>query len=457
MILGAGLAGLAAAAALQDAGFQVTLFERKSIPGGRASSFPAQESGEEVDNCQHVLMRCCTNLWHFYGGVGVQERIRWYDSLTFLEPGGRASVLRGSRLPAPFHLLPSFFRARFLDRRDKLGIARALMRMLRPGLDKGLEERTAAEWFRALGQTRRALERFWGPVLVSALNEEVERCSAAYARQIFRLGFLAHPKAYEMGVPAVPLRELYEPAVRSIEAKGGTVRFRQAARALEMNGGGRVAGVRLADGSLAPADYVVSALPFEAVPEILPGQWGEHAFFAGCRRLEGSPISAVHLWFDRDVTPLDHAVLLDRPIQWMFNKTRNYGRADGGSYLGLVVSASRDWLRRPRGDILDIAEREVRQAFPGAAEASVVKSAVIKEARATFSAVPGVDDLRPTTETPLPGFLLAGDWVRTGWPATMEGAVRSGYQAAEQILAAEGRPARLLQPDLPWTSVVGGS
>ena len=156
------------------------------------------------------------------------------------------------------------------------------------------------------------------------------------------------------------------------------------------------------------------------------------------------------------MTALDHAVLLDRPIQWMFNKTRNYGRAENdGSYLGLVVSASREWLRQPRREILACAEQEVREAFPQAAGARVVKSAVIKEARATFSATPGIDALRPEPETPLPGLLLAGDWVRTGWPATMEGAVRSGYQAAERILAAEGRPVSLVQPDLPWESVVG--
>jgi zeta-carotene desaturase len=456
VVLGAGLAGLAAAQALADAGLAVTLFERKSVAGGRASSFVAQDSEEEVDNCQHVLMRCCTNLWEFYRRAGVQDRIRWYDRLSFIDRAGTVSVLHGSRLPAPFHLLPSFFRAKFLDRRDQLAIARALMRMLPAGAVERVQHLTAMEWLRQERQTERAIQRFWRPVLVSALNEEPESCSAAYAWQIFRLGFLAHRHAYEMGVPAVPLRDLYEPCVAQIGAAGGRVHYRQVARAVRTDESGRVTGVRMADGAVAPAEYVVSSVPFDAVPELLPPSWVDHPFFAACKQLEGSPISAVHLWYDREVTALDHAVLLDRPIQWMFNKSRNYGRNGNGSYLGLVVSASRDWLQRGRREILACAEEEIREAFPQAAGARLVKSAVIKEAKATFSATPAADALRPPVETPLPGFYLAGDWVRTGWPATMEGAVRSGYAAAEQILAAEGKPSKLLQLDLPWTSLLGG-
>jgi squalene-associated FAD-dependent desaturase len=456
VILGAGLAGLAAAQALSEAGLRVLVLERKSVAGGRASSFVAQDSEEEVDNCQHVLMRCCTNLLHFYQQSGVADRIRWFDRLTFLEPSGRRSVLRGSRLPAPFHLFPSFFRSRFLSRADKQAIARAMMAMLKREGDSASQSMTALDWLLSQRQTPRAIDRFWRVILVSALNEEPERCAAAYAWQIFRLGFLGHRRAFEMGVPAVPLRDLYDPCVERIHASGGEVRFRQLVRAIDTGMNGHVTGARLDDGTLVPADYVISAVPFEAVPGLLPESWADHALFRSCRQLEASPISAVHLWFDRQVTSMEHAVLLDRTLQWMFNKTRNYERsADAGSYLGLVVSASRDWLSRPRREILATAEREVRESFPAAREARLVKSAVIKEARATFSATPSADGLRPPAETPLRGFYLAGDWVQTGWPATMEGAVRSGYHAAERILAAEKRPARVLQPDLPWESVLG--
>lgn len=451
VVIGAGLAGLAAASALAERGFRVHLCERKSIPGGRASSYDAQETGEPIDNCQHILMRCCTNLWQFYGQAGVQDRVRWIDRLHFLEPNGRRSVLGGSRLPAPFHLMPSFFRVRFLGAADKWAVATAFMRMLRSAGPK--PDLLMSDWLRATRQTRRAIERFWRPILVSALNEEPERCSARYAFQVFRQGFLAHPRAYEMGVPRVPLRELYGPCVEALQRQGCEVGFRSSVKGLRVEED-RVTAVELADGSL-PADHVVSAVPFDGVAALLPDGLARDPFF---RRWEGmtvSPISAVHLWWDRAVTDMDHAALLDREVQWMFNKTRDFSRGDGGTYMGLVVSASRDWLNRSRREILEIAEREVRESFPGTAGAAVVKSAVIKEARATFSAGPDIDALRPPADTPVPNLFLAGDWVQNGWPSTMEAAVRSGYQAAERVLAAEGRPEALLAPDLPWTAVIG--
>lgn len=452
MVIGAGLAGLAAAAKLTERGFQVSLLERKSIPGGRASSYDAQDTGETVDNCQHILMRCCTNLQRFYADAGVGDRIRWTSSLTFQEPNGRTSVLSGSRrLPAPFHLMPSFFRLRFLSPADKWAVANALMGMLRSTGPK--PDRPMMDWLRATRQTPRAIERFWRPILVSALNEEPEQCSARYAFQIFRQGFLAHPHAYEMGVPSVPLRELYGPCVEHIRRGGGDVRFRASVKKLQVQAG-RVTGVELADGSL-PADYVVSAAPFDVVPELLPEAHAADPFFRRWEKMEVSPISGVHLWWDRTVTEMPHAALLDRQVQWMFNKTADFSRGEGGTYMGLVVSASRDWIRLSRGEILEITEREVREAFPGTAGAKIVKSAVIKEAKATYSAVPGVDAMRPPSETPLANLYLAGDWVQNGWPSTMEAAVRSGYMAAERVLAAEGRPDTLLVPDLPWTAAIG--
>jgi len=449
-VIGAGLAGLAAATALAERGFRVHLLERKSIPGGRASSYEAQDTGETVDNCQHILMRCCTSLLQFYAQAGVAEKIRWTRRLHFLEPNGRTSVLGGSRLPAPFHLMPSFFRLRFLSAADKRAVANALMGML-PSTGPQ-PDGTMMDWLRATRQTPRAVERFWRPILVSALNEEPERCSARYAFQIFRQGFLAHPNAYEMGVPRVPLRDLYSPCVEALRRRGGEVRFRGSVKRIRLEAG-RAAGVELADGSL-DADYVVSAVPFDQINPLLPETAGD-PFFRRWARMESSPISAVHLWWDRPVTTMGHAALLDRQVQWMFNKTDDFARSDGGTYMGLVVSASRDWLPRSRRELLEIAEREVREAFPGAAGASVVKSAVIKEAKATFSAVPGIDELRPPPETPIRNLLLAGDWVQNGWPSTMEAAVRSGYRAAELVLAAEGRPEAVVAPDLPWQAVVG--
>ncbi len=451
-MIGGGLAGMSAALALAGRDCAVDLLERKSIPGGRASSYEAQETGEPVDNCQHILMRCCTNLRQFYAQVGVAQNIRWVRHLHFLEPGGRESVLYGDpRLPAPFHLMPAFFRLQFLEPADKWAVANALMRMLR---DPGPRtDRPMADWLRDTRQTTRAIERFWRPILVSALNEEPERCSARYAFMIFRQGFLAHPRAYEMGIPRVPLRHLYDPCVEAIRRRSGRVEFRSAVQGFEFDGP-RLTGVRLSDGVL-PADAVVSAVPFDVLTGLLPPAYGRDPFFRRWGPLDVSPISAVHLWWDRAVTQMGHAALLDREVQWMFNKTQDYGREGQGTHMGLVVSASRAWLPRPRRELLELAEREVRATFPGTRNARVVKAALIKEARATFSLAPGVDALRPPPVTPIPNLFLAGDWVQNGWPATMEAAVRSGYRAAECVLQSFGRPATLLAPDLPWTAVLG--
>lgn len=431
------------------------MLERKSIPGGRASSYEAQETGEAIDNCQHILMRCCTNLRHFYARAGVEDRIRWVSRLRFLTPDGRQSHLGACRLPAPFHLLPSFFRVRFLAPRDKWGVARALMRMLltpRPA-----EDLPFSRWLDAERQTPRAVARFWRPIVVSALNEDPERCSTHYAYHLFRSGFLGNRRAYEMGIPRCRLRELYDPAVHRLAAEGVEFHFREPVRALVVEGG-CAAGVLTNRGSV-PADYVVVATPWQAAQELLP----KGLLPASLSQLQPSPICGVHLWWSRAVTDLDHVALLDRTIQWMFNKSVDYGGIDratgaphaGGTHMGLVVSASRRWLGLSRRAILAEAEQDIRGAFPGTAGADVVRAALIKEAAATYSPTPGVDALRPEPVTALRKVYLAGDWVRNGWPATMEAAVRSGYLAAECLLHAEGRPAALLQPDMAWEALLG--
>ncbi len=424
------------------------LLEGKSIPGGRASSYEAQDTGEPVDNCQHVLMGCCTNLLQFYEHAGVRDRIAWIDAIRFLATDGNHSVLRASRLPAPFHLMPSFFRLGFLSASDKVAIGSALFSLLAPAPPR---DEPLAAWLTRRRQPHRAISRFWRPIVVSALNEEPERCSFLMARKIFREGFLSHPRAYEMGIPRVPLLDLYRPCVAAIEAGGGTVRFRARARGLRLERG-MATGVATTDG-VVDADYVISTLPWDAAGEVL-GPAAGVAVGRAAAELQPSPISAVHLWWDREVTTMPHAALLDREVQWMFNKTSDYAR-DGGTHMGLVVSASRDWLPRGRREILALAEAEMRAAFPGTAGASVRHSALIKEARATFSPAPGVDAIRPGPDTALPNLFIGGDWTRTGWPSTMEGAVRGGLLAAEGVLAAEGRPETLLAPDLPWLSRLG--
>ncbi len=444
-IIGGGLAGLAAGCALADTGFHVTLFERRPYLGGRASSYQHPGTGEIVDNCQHVLLGCCTNLINFYQRLGVQDKIRWYDRLTFLEPGGRASILEPSHLPAPFHTAPAFLRVTCLGLADKLAIAFAMMKLLtKKPRDNG---RSFLSWLRDQHQTERAIERFWKTVLVSALNEDLDRVSIPYAAQVIRESFLKSPAAGRMGIPTVPLTELYSVAGDYIRARGGDVRVRSSVDSLQL----QPDAVTLSTGEKMIFDYAISAVPFDMLSKILPQSSDAEPLRGVLAKFETSPITGIHLWFDRQITDLDHAVLLDRTIQWMFHKSKLLGKtADNtGSYVELVVSASKSLVNRSRAEITDMAIRELREFFPQAREAILVKSTVIKEVHATYSPLPGADDYRPKPKTILPRIFLAGDWTATGWPATMEGAVRSGYLAAEAIFqAVEARDAHFLVPDL---------
>jgi zeta-carotene desaturase len=267
------------------------------------------------------------------------------------------------------------------------------------------------------------VERFWRQVLVSAINEELDRMAAAHGFQVIADGFLASPDAYEMGIPRVPLGELYSDQAWS-RFPNVTLRERTAVERIE-TAGGRVVGVE-AGGRRYTAEIYVSALPFERLRPLLP-----HLPIAW-ERFEHSPITGIHLWFDRPVTRLPHGTLLDRTIQWFFNKRE-------GRHLQVVVSASRSLVPMGRQEIIDLALRELAEFLPAVREARLEKAHVVKEVRATFSAAPGLEAARPVASTAWPNFFLAGDWTRSGWPATMEGAVRSGHLAAEAITGQPGR------------------
>ena len=442
-VVGGGLAGLAAASALADAGYLVELFERRPFLGGRASSYELPGTGEVVDNCQHVLLGCCTNLVDFYYRLGVQQQIRWYDAITFILPGGKQSTLKPGGLPAPFHATGSFFKSCMLGIVDKLAVARAMAALI-PSLPEDNGE-TFQSWLERHGQTKHAIDRFWAPVLVSALNEELDRVSVRYAAFVFRESFLKSPEAGWMGVPAVPLSELYGTAAAYIEERGGKVHLRAAVDSVHADGDA----VKLCiGGDEVRADYAVLATPFTSIDKILPQIPAMDELRERAGHFASSPITGIHLWFDREITPLEHAVLLERTIQWMFHKSKilatRRDAAPKGSYLELVVSSSKALVDKPRAEIIDMAVRELQEFFPAAREARLTKATVVKEIHATFSPAPGSDSFRPPHTSPWPRLFLAGDWTATGWPATMEGAVRSGYGAA-QALSGE----QFLVPDLP--------
>jgi zeta-carotene desaturase len=415
IVIGGGLAGLAAAAALGEAGHAVRVLEARPFLGGRAASYQAGE--ETIDNCQHVLLRCCGNLLSFYRRLGVDSHIAFHRELRFIEPGGRTSVLRAGALPAPLHFAGSFAALSFLTWSEKLAIARAIRALLSQSRRSDLESITMRQWLEEQRQPPGAIARYWRQVLVSAVNEELERMAASHAFQVFRTGFLERKDSYQMGVPSVPLGRLYAAGAWS---RIGNVRIALRAPVDQVViRNGAVEAVR-SGGEELRADFYISALPFERLGAVIPGLGLDTSAF------EHSPITGIHLWFDRPVTDLPHATLLDRTIQWMFNKQE-------GRYVQLVVSASRSLVEMPRSAVVELARRELAEFFPRSAGARLEKARVVKEVRATFSARPGLEALRPPARTAVPNLFLAGDWTRTGWPATMEGAVRSGYLAAEAI------------------------
>jgi squalene-associated FAD-dependent desaturase len=459
-VVGGGLAGLAAACALAESGFPVTIFERRPYLGGRAASYEHPATGEVVDNCQHVLFACCNNLIAFYKKIGSEANIRWFDRMFFIEPGGRRSILEPARLPAPLHVTPSFLRLSFLGAWDKITISRALVGLVRRiPEDNGT---SFADWLRRHGQTRNAVERFWKPILVSALSESLDSIAVPYAAQVVRESMKA-AGARTMGIPAVPLGGLYKRAEDYIAASGGVIRLRRGVESfMPVEAGVRL---RMQDSGEEQFDYAVLAVPFDALGKLLPDGDESSRLREQISHFRSSPITGVHLWFDREISELPHAVLLDRTIQWMFHKsqllqsgTRRTGAeardGEGGegrdipSYVELVVSSSKSLLQKSRQEIVDLAVRELEEFFPRAREAKLVKATVVKEVNATFSPSPGIDRHRPGSRTPWARVLVAGDWTATGWPATMEGAVRSGYLAAEEIARNVGNPRRFLVPDL---------
>jgi zeta-carotene desaturase len=334
-----------------------------------------------------------------------------------------------------------------LDLSDKLAIGMA-MAALAPAAPRDSGE-TFLTWLRRHAQTKQAIERFWKPVLVSALNEELDRMSVPYAAQVVRESFLKSAVAGRMGVPTVPLTELYGVAGDYIASRGGEIRLRSSVESfLPESDDVKL----LVSGEQMSFDFVVFAVPFDVLSRLLPPAPAAEPLRKVLARFETSPITGIHLWFDRQITDLDHAVLLDRTIQWMFHKSKLLGRNENGSYVELVVSSSKTLVEKSRAGIIELAFAELREFFPGAREANLVKSTVIKEVHATYSPRPGVDAYRPGSKTVWPRVFLAGDWTATGWPATMEGAVRSGYIAAESVVRAAGmKDASFLFPNLPPT------
>lgn len=444
LVIGGGLAGLAAATALAPRGFRVTVLESRDRLGGRAGSFLDTARGQLLDNCQHVSMGCCTNFAHFCRTVGIAHHLRPQKCLHFMTPDRRVSRFRADAWPAPFHLARSFAAAHYLRPDEKLRIAWGLVRL---GLDAANDDDPPfADWLRRHGQTAVTVERFWSVVLTSALNESPERVGMRYARKVFVDGFLRHPRGFEVELPAVPLGRLYGDELRQWLATHGVRLLLNAGVKRIDIAAGRVRNLELRQGEPLAADWYVAAVPFDRLLDQLPADAvNANLCFGNLKNLETSPITSVHLWYDRPVLRLPHVVLVGCVGQWVFNRDES---APGEHYVQVVVSASRKFRGLGHDEVARRISAEMASLFPGVRQAALLRSRVVTEHAATFSALPGVDRWRPAQATPISNLFLAGDWTATGWPATMEGAVRSGYLAAEALLRRLGRPEVLLRPDL---------
>ena len=446
-VIGGGVAGMSAACALAEAGLRVQLVERRGYLGGRASSYLHPGVNEVIDNCQHVLFGCCTNLTGFYQRIGVADRIYWTSEMTMIEPGGRRSALGPSWLPAPLHGLPKLMAAHAFTLADKFALARAFTVLMRPVPAHSRESLGA--WLRRNGQTQGAIEHFWRLVIASALNADIDSIAMPYAAKVIRELFMNSAFAGSMGMSTVPLSALYAGAAEFLDQRGSEIFLNTNIERTEWDEETSQWTLATRNGPLL-SDFLVIALPFEATAKLIPQMpptAGAEELTAQIEQHEHWPICSVHLWFDREITELDHAVLLDREIHWLYNQSRlQTGR--GGHYIELVVSATRAFAALPKEEAMRQALAELAEYFPRAKDAKLEKAALVKEVRATFGVPPGIDAARPTAISPWPNCFLAGDWTATGWPSTMESAARSGHLAAEALCLSIGEVRRFLEADL---------
>ncbi len=355
-----------------------------------------------------------------------------------IEPGGRRSVLSPSPLPAPLHNSLGFLKAHAFSLADKIAIARGLNSFI-TGIPEDTEE-NFAHWLARHKQTPGAIKRFWEPVLFAALNEELDKTSVHYAAKVCRELFLRSPEAGRMAIPSVPLSDLYGHALQALKARGAEINLRTSVTRVTHGRPDSTVGPSKPKQDRFLSDAVIFAVPFEAMAKLLPTlpeAPGKEALAAQVSQFSHAPIAAIHLWFDREITDLEHASMLDTTIQWLFNKSKLQPQrhAEQGHYIEVVISVLRSVIPMQRQELIDLALKELALFFPAVREAKLLKGAVTKEVRATFSIRPQLDKIRPTSQSPWPNIFLAGDWTASGWPATMEGAARSGYLAAEALTA----------------------
>ena len=456
-IIGGGLAGITAALDCAREGAEVTLLESRGRLGGAAYSF--SRDGLTVDNGQHVFLRCCTEYRELVSQLQATDLVTLQPRLDIavLAPGNRRARLRRTSLPAPLHLAGALLRYRHLDVRRRLAVARAMQSLGRVDFDDPAnDERSFGDWLREHGQDSRTVGAIWSLIARPTLNLTPEDASLAQAAQVFQLGLLRDATAGDVGYARVPLGQIHDRAAqRALAGAGVTVLLRRGVTRIEVAAGGfrlEMNGAPSHD-----ADAVVLAVPPDRAVRLLPPQAGVSSQVAS--RLGRSPIVDLHVIYDRPVLDLPFAAGVDTPVQWVFDRTRSSG-LQGGQYLAVSLSAAEDEQAASVDELRARYLPALAQLLPAAAHATVRSFFVTRDHAATFRAAPGARAWRPPARTQLPGLALAGAWTDTGWPATMEGAVRSGHAAAREVLdtvpvAAAPSPAPVAVTAAPQPPLVG--
>jgi squalene-associated FAD-dependent desaturase len=435
VVIGAGFSGLSAATALSEAGVRVTVLEARPSLGGRASTFTDPATGTRVDNGQHAVFGCYHETFRFLRRIGAASNVALQHRLALqvIDRAGRSSRLACPAWPPPWHLLGGLLGWTAIGWRDRMAVL-GMLPLIRGGGTGATGAATVRGWLEARRQTPRLIELLWEPLAVAALNQSIDEASAAPFTQVLRRMFGRDRQGAAIGLPRVPLEELYAaPARAFVENAGGEVRTRAAA-SVGVSGG--ELSVRCGTEALRPA-AAICAVPWHALPELFDPPPAElAAVIEAARHTQASAIVTVNLWLDRAITNEPFVGLPGRAFQWAFD-TR---ALIGGEHLALVSSGAADFLSRSNAELIDLAMSELREAIPAARNASLRRAVAVREKRATFSVAPGQPQ-RPATHTAIPGLLLAGDWIDTGLPATIESAVTSGHRAARAALDFARRPA----------------
>jgi squalene-associated FAD-dependent desaturase len=455
IIIGGGLSGLSAAVELCTRGYRTLVLEQHRHSGGRTYSFIDSETGDSIDNGQHLMMGCYHATRQYMSIIGTEYLTFLQPSLRieFLHTSKKSSCLACPQLRAPLHLLGGLMRFKGVPMKNRMEMLIAAKQLLFTSLSKEqeLDKLNVEEWLVKSGQSDLSRKFLWDVITIGALNNHPKNVSALMLFRVLRAAFLGKRENSSLLIPRAGLSDvLVNPAVEFIRRNGGDVLLNTEVSQLHFEGK-NIVSVSTQDGKEFRANIFLSAVPWFGFERMLSnsGIRSELTVKTSSRevydhdRFKASPIISIHLWLDRIILEKEFAALIDTRVQWVFNKSWKPGsplgseakkeQKENGQHLSLVISGAQEFIDRSKEELIAIAMEDLRCVLPKAKDANVIHSLVIKEKRATFTPSPGFEAMRPLPETTFSNLFLAGDWTNTGFPATIEGAVLSGKKAAESV------------------------